>query len=81
MLGPKSIKGSPVTIHMYVENVDAVFARAVAEGATCTMPVADTFWGDRFGALTDPFGHHWSIATHIRDVPDQEMQAAALAGC
>ena len=75
MLGPKALKGSPVTIHLYVENVDAVVAQAVAAGATVTMPVADMFWGDRYGVLEDPFGHHWSVATHTRDLSPQEIQA------
>jgi uncharacterized glyoxalase superfamily protein PhnB len=75
-LGPKSLKGSPVTIHLYVEDADAVVARAVAAGAKVTMPVADMFWGDRYGRLEDPFGHHWSVATHIRDVTPAEMQDA-----
>ena len=75
-LGPKALKGSPVTIHLYVEDVDAFAARAVAAGAKITMPVADMFWGDRYGKLEDPFGHHWSVATHMRDVSPQEMQQA-----
>ncbi len=75
-LGPKSLKGSPVTIHLYVENVDAFVKRAVDAGAKITMPVADMFWGDRYGKLEDPFGHHWSVATHIRDVSMDEAQAA-----
>ena len=75
-LGPKSLKGSPVTIHLYVEDVDAFVARAVAAGAKITMPVADMFWGDRYGKLEDPFGHHWSVATHIRDVTPDEMHKA-----
>jgi uncharacterized glyoxalase superfamily protein PhnB len=75
-LGPKSLKGSPVTIHLYVEDVDAFVKRAVAAGAKVTMPVADQFWGDRYGKLEDPFGHHWSVATHLRDVTEQEMQQA-----
>ena len=74
--GPKSLKGSSVTIHLYVEDVDAVVARAVAAGAKITMPVADMFWGDRYGKLEDPFGHHWSVATHIRDVTPYEMRKA-----
>ena len=73
-LGPKSLKGSPVTIHLYVENVDAVVAQAVAAGAKVTMPVADMFWGDRYGQLEDPFGHKWSVATHTRDMSPQEIQ-------
>ena len=74
--GPKSLKGSPVTIHLYVEDVDSVVARAVAAGAKVTMPVADMFWGDRYGKLEDPFGHQWSVATHLRDVSEEEMQQA-----
>lgn len=77
-VGPLALKGSPVTIHHYVEDVDAVFERAVAAGATPRMPVADMFWGDRYGVLTDPFGHLWAIATHVRDVsPDEAMAAMA----
>ncbi|WP_426108034.1 VOC family protein [Massilia sp. TSP1-1-2] len=75
-LGPTMLGGSPVTIHLYVKNCDAVYAKAVAEGATAKMVPADMFWGDRYGVLTDPFGHSWSVATHIRDVPHDEMQAA-----
>ena len=75
-LGPKSLKGSPVTIHLYVEDVDACVKRAVAAGAKITMPVDDMFWGDRYGKLEDPFGHHWSVATHIRDVSPEEMKQA-----
>lgn len=74
--GPKSLKGSPVTIHLYVEDVDAFVKRAVAAGAKITMPLDDMFWGDRYCKLEDPFGHHWSVATHIRDVSPQEMQQA-----
>ena len=61
MLGPRSLKGSPVAIHLYVPNVDAVVAQAEAAGARVTMPAADMFWGDRFAQLTDPFGHNWMI--------------------
>lgn len=75
-LGPKSLKGSPVTIHLYVENVDATVEQAVAAGAKITMALADMFWGDRYAVLEDPFGHHWSVATHMRDVSPQEMQEA-----
>jgi PhnB protein len=75
-LGPKSLKGSPVTIHLYVENADATVERAVKAGAKVTMPLADQFWGDRYGKLEDPFGHHWSVATHVRDVSTEEMQQA-----
>ena len=75
-LGPMSLKGSPVTIHLYVEDVDAVVKRAVSLGAKVTMPVDDMFWGDRYGKVEDPFGHHWSIGTHKRDVTPEEMQQA-----
>jgi uncharacterized glyoxalase superfamily protein PhnB len=75
-LGPKALKGSPVTIHLYVDDVDAFAARAVKAGAKITMPVEDMFWGDRYGKLEDPFGHHWSLATHLRDVSPEEMQQA-----
>jgi uncharacterized glyoxalase superfamily protein PhnB len=75
-LGPKALNGSPVTIHLYVEDVDAFVKRAVDAGARITMPVADQFWGDRYGRLEDPFGHHWSIGTHVRDVTPAEMQQA-----
>jgi PhnB protein len=78
-LGPKSLKGSPVTIHLYVEDVDAFAARAVAAGARVTMPVADMFWGDRYGQLEDPFGHRWSVATHVRDVKPEDIQKAMSA--
>ena len=74
--GPNALKGSPVTIHLTVENVDAVVAQAVAAGAKITMPIADMFWGDRYGVLEDPFGHKWSVATHIRDMSPEEIQAA-----
>lgn len=76
MLGPISLKGSPVTIHLYVEDVDAFVARAVGAGAKITMPLADMFWGDRYCQLEDPFGHRWSVATHIRDTSPAEMQEA-----
>ncbi len=78
-LGPASLKGTPVTLHLYVEDADATFAQAVAAGATVKMPLADMFWGDRYGVLIDPFGHQWSIATHTRDVKPDEMQQAMKA--
>ncbi|MGH8511512.1 MAG: VOC family protein, partial [Gammaproteobacteria bacterium] len=79
--GPKALKGSPVTIHLQVEDVDAVFEHAVRVGAKITMPLQDMFWGDRYGKLEDPFGHHWSVATHIRDMSPEEIQQAAQKGC
>lgn len=75
-LGPKALRGSPVTIHIFVADTDAFVARAVAAGAKITMPVADMFWGDRYGKIEDPFGHHWSIATHQRDPSPEEITAA-----
>lgn len=76
-LGPISLKGSPVTLHLYVKNADAFVNRAVKAGAKVTMQVMDAFWGDRYGKIEDPFGHQWSIATHIRDVSPKEMERAA----
>ncbi len=75
--GPQELGGTPVVIHLYVEDVDAVVAQATEAGGTVVMPVQDTFWGDRYGKLTDPFGHSWSVASHIRDVPLEEMDKAA----
>ena len=80
-LGPKALKGSPVTLHLYVEDADKAFAQAINAGATVKMPLANMFWGDRYGIVTDPFGHQWSIATHIKDVSVEEMQASAGKGC
>jgi uncharacterized glyoxalase superfamily protein PhnB len=75
-LGPKALKGSPVTLHMVVPDVDASFQQAVDAGASVRMAPADMFWGDRYGQVTDPFGHHWSIATHIKDMTPAEMMEA-----
>jgi PhnB protein len=83
ILGPKSVGGTPVTISVYVEDVDSVFERALSEGASSVRPVENQFYGDRTGQFEDPFGHRWSIATHVEDVPPQEMEkraAAAMAG-
>src|SRR5262245_5869785 len=74
--GPQTIGGTPVTLHLYVPDVDTAFDRAIRAGAKTIMPVADQFWGDRYGILADPFGHHWSIATHKRDVTPDEIQKA-----
>jgi PhnB protein len=79
MLGPKALKGTPVIVHLYVEDADAFAARAAAAGAKITMPVADMFWGDRYGHLEDPFGHRWSVATHVKDVTQDEMRKAMQA--
>jgi len=75
-LSPKSLKGTPVTIHLYVADVDAFVDRAVKAGATRKMPVADMFWGDRYGVIVDPFGHSWSVATHQRDMTAEQIQEA-----
>jgi uncharacterized glyoxalase superfamily protein PhnB len=79
MLGATALKGSPVIIHLYVEDADATVKQAEAAGARVIMPVADMFWGDRYGRLEDPFGHQWSVATHTRDVSSAEMQQAMCA--
>ena len=74
--GPKSLKGTPVTVHRFVADVDAALAQAVAAGATLVMPAADMFWGDRYGLLEDPFGHRWSLATHQHDLTPAQIAAA-----
>ena len=71
--GPRSVGGSPVSIHMFVDDADAAFDKALAAGAEVRTPLADQFWGDRYGVLTDPFGHIWSIATHKEDLTPQEI--------
>ena len=79
--GPKSLKGSSVTMPIYVPDVDVFFGRAVAAGAKVIMPLADMFWGDRYGKLEDPFGHHWSVATHQRDLTAAEITEAMSKLC
>jgi len=71
-LGPQSIGGTPVTLHLYVNDVDSTFKRAISAGGKEEMAVADMFWGDRYGKLVDPFGHKWSVATHKEDVSPEE---------
>jgi PhnB protein len=78
-ISPLGLKGSPVTIHLYVEDADRVFQQAVQAGAKVAMPLADQFWGDRYGIVIDPYGHHWSIGSHIKDMTPEEMQKAAAA--
>ena len=73
-LGPSATAGSSVALHIYLDNVDQAFDRAVSAGATVKMPVMDQFWGDRYGVVLDPFGHRWSLATHTRDMSPEEMQ-------
>ena len=79
VLSPKSLKATPVTIHLVVPDVDKAVDRAVKAGATVVMPVADMFWGDRYGQIEDPFGHRWSLATPQRVLSEQEIRAAAEA--
>jgi PhnB protein len=76
---PQAIGGSPVTIHLYVEDVDTVFKQAVAAGAKVKRPVADQFYGDRMGGVEDPFGYTWWIATHKEDLSSEEIQKRAAA--
>jgi PhnB protein len=77
--GPRSLGGSSVSILLYLEDVDTVFERAVKTGARALRPVANQFYGDRSGTLEDPFGHVWTVATHVEDVPPEEMQRRAEA--
>jgi PhnB protein len=76
---PKSAGATTCTVMLYVKNVDAVYAQAVAAGATGMMPPADMFWGDRYSQVVDPFGHVWAIATHLKDMTTKEMKAASAA--
>lgn len=76
-LSPKSVGGTPVAISVYVDDVDAVFERAMQAGAKSLRPVEMQFYGDRAGQFEDPFGHRWSVATHVEDVPPDEMQRRA----
>lgn len=74
VVSPQTLNGSPVSVFLYVPDVDATFQQAVAAGASEAMPVADMFWGDRYGKVVDPFGHKWDIATHVEDVAPAEME-------
>ena len=78
-IGPRSVGGTPVSLHVYVDDADSVFDRAVEAGAKPVQPVEDKFYGDRSGQFEDPFGHHWSVATHVEDVPPDEMSKRAAA--
>jgi PhnB protein len=79
---PRALQGTPVYLHLYVPDADAAWDQAIAAGATPVMPLADMFWGDRYGQVQDPFGHRWSIATRLREPGIEEMQQAmrAMAG-
>ena len=72
-LSPQSLGGTASGLHLYVADADAAFARATAAGATVTMPLADMFWGDRYGKVSDPFGHEWSIGQHLEDLAPDEI--------
>lgn len=76
-LSHASIGGSPISLYLYVEDVDKTFNLAVSEGATVLYPVSDQFWGDRHGSIKDPFGHIWSISTHVKDLSEEEIKKAA----
>lgn len=76
-LSPQALNGTPVNLYIYVKDVDKAFDQAVRAGATVTMPVMDAFWGDRHGALKDPFGHSWGLATRKRNISEKEMKKAA----
>jgi uncharacterized glyoxalase superfamily protein PhnB len=75
--GPTKVGGTSVIVHLYIEDADAWFKRATEAGAKIEMPLMNTFWGDRYGVVSDPFGHRWAIATHIEDVPPEEMPERA----
>lgn len=75
-LSPESLKGTTTSMYVYVENADKIYDQAVKAGAKSTMPVSEMFWGDRMGAVVDPFGHKWSVATHVKDLSKEEMKKA-----
>jgi PhnB protein len=79
VLSPLSLGGSASVLQIQTDDVDALWERAVAAGATVLHPLADAFWGERHGQVTDPYGHRWGLAQHVRDVPDEEVVAAAAA--
>ncbi len=80
-VSPQALNGSPMGLHIYLDNVDAAFDRAVKAGAQVEMPVMDQFWGDRYGRLKDPFGHKWSIATHVKDLSADDMKRGMDEAC
>jgi len=79
VLSPLRIGGSATVLHLYTNDVDALWQRAVDAGAEIRQLLQDAFWGERYGQITDPFGHHWGLAQHLRDVPQEEIAAAAAA--
>lgn len=76
-LSPQTLHGSPITLHLYVPNVDELFARALGAGAQEVLPVENTFWGERYGIFLDPFGHRWSVSTRLEDLSPTELQERA----
>ena len=76
---PQALGGSPVVLNIYVEDVDTLFHQAVAAGANVTLPLANQFWGDRYGQIVDPFGHHWALGSHVEDVAPEELARRANA--
>lgn len=76
---PAALGGTAVTIHLYVQDADATYAQAISAGASVHMPLSDMFWGDRYGVVTDPFGHQWAIATHVKDMTPEQVAAAGKA--
>jgi PhnB protein len=79
VLSPLSIGGTATVLHLYANDVDALWKGAVGAGAEVRQPLQDVFWGERYGQITDPFGHRWGLAQHLRDVPRQEIAEAAAA--
>jgi len=75
----KTLGGTPVTLHLYVDDADSIYQRAVGAGCTVAMPIMDAFWGDRYGKVKDPFGHEWGIGTHKEDLSPEEMDKRAKA--
>ena len=78
---PLATKGTAVTIHLYVEDADKQYQQALAAGAEVVMPIADQFWGDRYGIVKDPSGHQWSIGSHMEDLTPQQMQERMMKAC
>ena len=79
VLSPRAIGGTPIAMHVYVEDADSVFEQAIQAGAKALRPIEDQFYGDRSGQFEDPFGHRWNVATHVEDVPPEEISERAAA--
>jgi PhnB protein len=77
--GPRAVGGTPMSLYVYVEDVDGVFERAIQAGAKVLRPIENQFYGDRSGQFEDPFGHRWNVATHVEDVPPEEMAKRVTA--